>query len=315
MNKDILVFDFHRGTTHDGPGMRTTIFLKGCSLKCKWCHNPESLSTKPQLQWDGNKCIACLSCVKVCTQGALKAGKNGIEINRKICNECFECVDVCPANAMNKTGKWWNVDDLIKEACKDHMFFDAFDGGVTISGGEPLMQVDAILPLLKELKQRKISIAIDTCGQVSESAFDKVFEYTDVFLYDIKILKSENHKKWTGSRNETIINNFKHLMELISKNNSKKCWIRTPLIPYATACTQNIIEIAEFLLPFKEYIDRWELCSFNNVCKDKYKKLQIDWYFDSEPLMMASQADKYYNIARELFGEKVVLSGLTAKDE
>ena len=130
-----LVFDIHRGTTHDGPGMRTTVFLKGCPLHCRWCQNPESISPVRELQWDAKKCIGCMSCVTRCAVNALAAQADGIRIDRTACRQCFTCADQCPAKAMGTVGEYWETARLVKEACKDDMFFDDFSGGVTVSGG------------------------------------------------------------------------------------------------------------------------------------------------------------------------------------
>jgi len=176
-------------STEDGPGLRTTVFFKGCSLNCLWCHNPESISPKPQIQWLGTSCIGCGICVKTCPELALEKTEKGIIINRSLCNGCGLCTEECPTIAMELLGKKWNVHDLACELIKDRAYFEPSGGGVTLSGGEAALQNDFCLSLLKELKERGIQTALDTCGQVSQSWLTSLLPYVDILLYDIKRLK------------------------------------------------------------------------------------------------------------------------------
>ncbi len=307
-----LVFDFHRGTTHDGPGMRTTVFFKGCPLHCKWCHNPESISPKPELQWDGKKCIGCRTCVNSCPKQALEAGEEGIRILKDRCQRCFQCATHCPAKAMRVTGKDWELPQLVREACKDQIFFEEFGGGVTASGGEPMAQHEFVGEFLKELKGRGIHTALDTSGFATWEKYEKLYPYVDTFLYDMKLIDDQEHKLWTGVSNRLILNNLVLLAEGMRQEGKRKLWIRTPLIPGATAQEDNIRGIGQWIRRHVlDVVERWELCAFNNVCREKYEKLGMEWFFAQEPLMTKEEVESLAAIGREWAGERLVVSGLT----
>lgn len=309
-----LVFDFHRGTTYDGPGMRTTVFFKGCPLQCRWCHNPEGINPNPEIQWTENKCIGCLSCVNTCKSHAIRATEAGIVLNRDICQECYECVESCPSKALKLVGQYWTVEALVKEACKDHMFFDGFNGGVTVSGGEPILQFSFLIDFLKELKNQNIDIALDTSGFGKRDAYERIYPYIDTFLYDIKFMDEALHVKYTGVSNKLILSNLKYLVEKMRRQKDAKLWIRTPLIPQATATEENIAAIGQFIQKeLSDVIERWELCAFNNVCREKYRKLGKKWEYESVELMNESQVKALADTARKYVKDLLVCSGMTKK--
>ena len=311
-----LVFDFHRGTTHDGPGMRTTVFLKGCPLHCQWCHNPESINPNREIQWDEKKCIGCLQCVNNCSNGAIVQGEGRISVDSKKCQNCYKCTENCPSKALSVVGKYWDCKDLVKEACKDKMFFEDFEGGVTISGGEPVLQHYFLVDFLKELKNENVNVAIDTCGFGKREVYEKIYPYVDVFLYDIKLMDCKLHEKYTGVSNKLILSNLKNIANKSREDGKKRIWIRTPLIPGATATKENIEAIGDFIRrELADVIERWELCAFNNVCKEKYRKLDKDWQFQDEKLMTIDEVQDLSDIARSYVGDLLVVSGLTRKNE
>lgn len=313
--KQGMVFDFHRGTTHDGPGMRTTVFMKGCPLHCEWCHNPESIERHQQLQWTEKKCIACRTCEITCKQHAISLTEDGVVIQKSKCNKCMECAEECPAKALEVVGKYWEADALAKEAMKDQDFFKEFDGGITVSGGEPMLQYEFLVPFLKILKEKEQHVALDTCGYASWKAYEEVYPYVDTFLYDIKLMDSEQHKKFTGVPNELILENLVKLANKVSQDPNKEIWIRTPLIPGATVSEENISKIGQFIKDnLMGAVTRWELCAFNNVCRDKYIKLNRQWKYKDEALMTESLVDSCLNIAKSYVGELAMTSGLTAKE-
>ena len=287
-NKDIqgTLLEIIRMSTEDGPGIRTTVFFKGCSLACSWCHNPESISAKPQIQWLATSCIGCGICVETCPEKALEKTEKGILINRTVCNGCGLCTEECPTTAMELLGRKWNVQNLADELVKDRAYFEPSGGGVTLSGGEAALQNDFCLSLLKELKSRGIQTALDTCGQVPQALLASLLPYVDILLYDIKEIETEKHKKFTGVGNEKILANA------IFAANYKKThlypktlWIRTPVIPGATDTAENIRGIGDFInANLQGAIARWELCAFNNLCRDKYKRLGIVWPFANTEL-------------------------------
>lgn len=185
----MIVLDIQRMSTEDGPGLRTTLFVKGCPLSCKWCHNPESISYKMQNEWIKVRCIGCLSCIKVCPNNALTMTPNGLIIDRQKCTVCKKCIDACPTGALETKGENKIVDGLYKELIKDKAYWGE-DGGVTISGGEVLSQSKEAALLLAKLKADGVHTAIDTSGFCSRADIDKVLAYTDLFLYDLKIYDS-----------------------------------------------------------------------------------------------------------------------------
>lgn len=307
-----LIFDFHRGTVHDGPGMRTTVFFKGCPLQCEWCHNPESIKPNEELQYDKNKCIWCLVCIDTCKKEALESTESGIKINRSKCNRCFLCVKKCPSKALNKVGSYWDTEELVNEALKDQMFFKDFSGGITVSGGEPILQHAFLYDFLVALKEKNIDIALDTSGFGRREIFEKIYPLVDTFLYDIKFIDEKEHIKFTGVSNKTIISNLKYIANNIRKDRCKKIWIRTPLIPSATATHKNIDEIGTFIeKELLDVIDRWELCAFNNVCKEKYIKMNKKWKYEQTTLLTEKEVSSLKSIAEKYARDLVIVSGLT----
>ncbi|MFA5322799.1 MAG: glycyl-radical enzyme activating protein [Smithella sp.] len=311
------ILEIVRMSTEDGPGLRTTIFFKGCSLNCAWCHNPESISLKPQIQWLGASCIGCGICVETCPEKALEKTGKGISIKRSICNGCGLCTEECPTTAMELLGKKWNAHDMADELVKDRVYFEQSGGGVTLSGGEASLQSDFCLALLKELKSRGIQTAIDTCGQIPRKTLAEVLPYVDILLYDLKEIDTEKHRQFTGSGNEKILDNIIFTADYIKTHASPKTfWIRTPVIPGATDTPENIQGIGDFInTHLRGTVNRWELCAFNNLCRDKYKRLGIDWPYADKELPEKSFMEKLCQIAKSAATLPVVCwSGSTKID-
>jgi pyruvate formate lyase activating enzyme len=284
------ILHLQRLSTEDGPGIRTTVFFKGCPLHCAWCHNPESFMLKPQVQWIGNRCISCDSCIEVCEQHGLTRTEAGIERDRVLCTVCGNCVDACPTGAMEQLGEHVTVEELVHELVKDLAFFEKSGGGVTLSGGEPSLQPEFTLALIKALKQRGVSVALDTCGLCTPETLEKLVSEVDIVLFDLKLIDLVEHTRWTGVGNERILSNLLSVRDLMKRASSKTLWVRTPLIPGATDQKGNIQGIGAFLAHNLDgVVDRWELCAFNNLCRDKYLRLGMEWKFAETPLM--SRAD------------------------
>lgn len=205
-----MISGIKRMEIHDGDGIRTTVFLKGCPLRCVWCHNPEGLSGKPQIAVFRQKCIGCGSCTALCPREAVSLGT----VDRERCIGCGLCADGCPAGAIVRYGEEWEPEALAKVLARDEPFFKSSGGGVTLSGGECLMQPEFAEALAKELKRMGISVYIDTCGFVSREALERVIPYTDRFLYDIKAMDPAVHKACTGQENAVILGNLRYLSQL-----------------------------------------------------------------------------------------------------
>ncbi len=295
------IFEIQRMSTEDGPGIRTTVFMKGCTLQCRWCHNPESISPQPQVHWVNSRCIGCKNCIESCPAGALLLESEGISINRDVCNGCGICAEECPSTAMELLGKKWNVDALTDELLKDRVYFEKSGGGITIGGGESTMQSPFVSSLLQKLKEEKIHTAIDTCGQTKKEFLDSILPYTDLVLYDIKEIDPDKHRAFTGKTNERILNNLIYVSKYMNTHvQPGEIWIRTPLIPNATAREDNIRGIGIFIAThLGDVVRRWELLSFNNLCKDKYLRLGLEWEFRESELLSKDYMEKLAAIAMD----------------
>lgn len=276
----IRYLDIQRMSSEDGPGLRTTIFFKGCSLACVWCHNPESIQKKFQVHWLSARCIGCGTCLNVCPNGALSQTESGIKIDRRLCTGCYTCFSACPTLALEGKGQDAEPAELCRELVKDRAYFGR-DGGVTLSGGEALLQEGAI-ELLQLLKAEGVQTAVDTCGMLFTEQLERALPYTDILLYDLKLMNDADHERWTGRGNTMILRNL-GVAALWAKGNGR-LWIRTPIIPGATDSVENIRAIGERINAIGG-AERWELCAFNNLCSDKYKRLDIDWAFKGAPLV------------------------------
>jgi pyruvate formate lyase activating enzyme len=290
-----LILHLQRLSTEDGPGIRTTIFFKGCPLHCWWCHNPESISAHPQVQWIETRCIGCETCLEVCPNGALTRLENDeIFVDRDKCQGCGVCIEACPSTALELLGVQVTLDELLSELLKDRAYFAASGGGVTASGGEPTMQASFVARLFASLQAEGIHTALDTCGACSLAALESILPHTDLLLYDLKLMDDAHHSRVTGQGNQRILDNLVSVEKMIQHNHlSTRLWIRTPLIPGITDQSGNFDAIGAFLHnDLDAWVDRWELCAFNNLCQDKYRRLGLAWAFEHTPLMTQSELDR-----------------------
>jgi pyruvate formate lyase activating enzyme len=302
------LLEIQRLSTEDGPGIRTTVFLKGCYLSCQWCHNPESISYKPQLQWLKSNCIGCQSCVSVCPNQALSFIEDEIIIDKNSCKADGICTEECPSGALELMGKDVLVDEVVKEVLKDKSFFEKSGGGVTLSGGEPTMQHDFVLAFFKKIKENGIHTALDTCGLGMRASYEKILPYTDLILYDIKEIDPEKHKQFTGNSNEKVLENLKFISEWMNNNHiPKELWIRTPIIPDATDTEENLQGIGKFIYENELHPSRWELCAFNNLCSDKYLRLGSPWLFEKYDLIAAERMEHFLKIAKNSGVDKQIV--------
>ncbi len=259
-----IVSDIQRYCIHDGPGIRTVVFLKGCPLSCGWCSNPESQDFTPQLLYVPSKCIGCLRCAEVCPTGCISgvAGKP-ISIDREKCNKCFECVKVCPSKALLQKGRIYSVDEVIAEVIRDEKFFKSSNGGVTLSGGEVLVQYNFAAHILKALKELNINTAVETTGYGKWEHLKLIADYTDIILYDIKHYNNEAHLQGTGVENHLIIDNLRKLIEL-----GKNVVVRIPVIPGYNMDASSIEGIISLLK--KLDVKKIDLLPFHQLGKNKY---------------------------------------------
>ncbi|MCD6317639.1 glycyl-radical enzyme activating protein, partial [Candidatus Aerophobetes bacterium] len=202
-----LIFKFQRYAIQDGPGIRTSVFLKGCPLRCKWCSNPESWFPYQEIFFRQEKCFQCGDCIYACPRKAITWNNDGIQINRKLCDGCGKCVAVCPTDALSLVGRYFSLKEVMEEIEKDVLFYYNSGGGVTLTGGEPTMQIGFVAELAKRLQKERISVALDTCGYASWDRLIRVLEFTDVVLYDFKVMDPNKHKELTGVENDLILQN------------------------------------------------------------------------------------------------------------
>ncbi len=300
--KDLLglVFNIQRFSIHDGPGIRTTVFLKGCNLKCFWCHNPESINPKIQMQFFKDKCIycgACLECENSAHSFYIDDEKRNHVYDPTKCVCCGSCMDKCYSKAIDIAGKYYDVDSVFYEIMKDKSFYGD-DGGVTFSGGEPLLQADFVAEVAKKCKEAGITVAIDTAGNVPYSSIEKVLPYADYFLFDVKHADSQKHFEVTGVHNERIQEN---LGKLLTTN--VKVRIRVPLIPTVNYDENSVKAIAQTVADrLKESggkIDKFEFMPFHGIAVGKYHSLSLDYKAEGFEPPEKSLIEKYYQIVRE----------------
>lgn len=262
------LFDIKHFAVHDGPGIRTTVFFKGCPLKCIWCHNPESISRNRQLGYIEHKCVNCGRCAAVCPNGAHTMTENHIHsFDREKCTACGKCAEACYLNNLILYGKDRDVEVVLEEVLEDRDFYDTSNGGVTLSGGECLTQASFCAELLKRVKAEGIHTAVDTCGFVSREAFNQVIPYTDLFLYDMKAYDEEVHKKCTGQSNQIILENLKYLDET-----GCKIEIRIPFVPEYNG--DQIAKIGRFLSGLHNIVGV-RILPYHNFAGTKYRSLDM----------------------------------------
>ncbi len=287
-----FIFDIQHYAIYDGPGIRTTIFFKGCPLQCLWCHNPESQLLRPQVSYFSERCKRCGACVKACPNLALSLTNSGVEIKTDLCKLCTTCIRVCPNKARALIGEEKTIEEIKDIICQDKPFYEGSGGGVTISGGEATLQSTFLIELLSSLKVEGIHTALETCGYFKKDLISKLVEVVDLFLYDIKHIDNEAHKKFTGVSNDIILSNFEKILEIID---SKRIIVRIPLIPNVNTNLRVVSQIAEYLID-KNYSGPIHLMPYNKLSKTKYDKVgKLNNYKD----MGILTEDTIANISKE----------------
>lgn len=264
-NKKGMIFDIQRFSVSDGPGIRTTVFFKGCNLKCVWCHNPESQSSASEMLFYKNKCVNCGKCKELCANSLEK------------CSLCGKCVIECQAEARTIAGKEYTADEVVRELVKDKRLYENSGGGVTFSGGECMLQTDFLTELLKRCKEEGLHTALDTAGHIPFEYFERIMPYTDLFLYDVKCFDAEIHKRYTGVTNELILENLKKLLHL-----KTPIWVRIPIIPSVNDSIAEMKKIKSLFDLFGQP-KKIELLPYHAIGNSKYEAMNKEYPIFSVP--------------------------------
>jgi pyruvate formate lyase activating enzyme len=270
-----LIFNVQKYSIHDGPGIRTTVFFKGCPLTCPWCHNPESRGRQPFVYYDRERCLGCEACVRACPEGALSRNGTGIVTDTDRCETHAFCAEACPAEARRLVGRRVTVDGLLAEIQRDRTFYERSGGGVTFSGGEPLLQWKFLVDVLAACGKHGLHRAVDTSGYGEPDVLDRVAAETDLFLYDIKLMDPAQHRRLTGVPLEPILDNLARLLRA-----GAKVLIRVPLIPGVTS-DESIARTAALLASLPE-VDGVQLLPYHKSARDKHRKFGMPWLLASD---------------------------------
>ena len=273
-----IIFDVKQYALHDGPGIRTTVFLKGCPLCCQWCHNPEGIGTSPQILYQKRRCIACGECLLVCPEEALSLTPEGVVTDRVLCNLNGACADICPAEARELVGKTVSAEEILETVKKDIPFYRQSGGGVTFSGGEPLKQADFLFECLKLCGREGIHRAVDTSGYAELEIIKQIARETDLFLYDLKFMDSEKHRHFTGVSNQLILANLKYLAR-----SGARVIVRFPFIPGINDDDENIDLVGMYLRVLPE-IETVHILPYHGHQENKYVRLDVEYKTKDLPL-------------------------------
>jgi len=268
-----LVFSIQRYSTEDGPGIRTTVFMKGCPLRCLWCHNPEGQELYPQIAFNDSRCIGCKACVDACPQGAITFTVDGPWTDKGKCQNCGKCAEVCPTGARELIGKYMTAEEAFSEVERDILFYRNSGGGVTVGGGEPMMQPRFLVEFLKKCHEKGIHTALDTSGHAKWKTIGEALMYVDLVLYDIKQIDPAKHADYTGVSNELILENARRISD-----KGIPIIIRIPVISGYTDAEENIRYIMEFV-SILESVTTVDLLPFHRLGEPKYKKLDRNYEF------------------------------------
>ncbi len=294
-NNQGIVFNIQKYSIHDGPGIRTLVFLKGCPLKCAWCSNPESQAYQPEIAYKQSSCLSCKKCVKICPVNALSYNEDKILIDRAKCNQCKKCVEVCASNALICYGDIMTTDEVIDKVEQDSIFYARSGGGMTLSGGEPLFQPEFAISLLKEAYERRINRAIETCGYTSQEVLLEACNYANYVLFDIKHSDSDIHKQFTSVDNIRILSNLEVLRNKFPK---LKIHIRTPVIPSVNDSEKVISEIAKIAKEIKAC--NFELLPYHKAGTIKYSYLDKIYTLEQDSIE-EEKIIRLKNMAKEVF--------------
>jgi len=298
-----MIFDIKRYAIHDGPGIRTTIFLKGCPLNCLWCHNPEGKAAEKEFMWWEKRCIGCRDCQKACAKNAVSFSDDSLILDMGKCDFCGACLAVCHSQALELIGRELTVSQLMREIEKDVAFYDESGGGATFSGGEPLMQPVFLHSLLKACEEREIHTAVDTCGYVDPKILLDMGDLADLFLYDLKAIDDRKHIEFTGVSNKLILENVKRLSDI-----GRRVIVRFPLIPNVNDDETDILELGTFVSSLRN-VKELHILPYHKAGVEKAKRLKKQ----QEPLFVSHppSAERLSEIVEMLrdFGLEIQVGG------
>ncbi|MDY5233729.1 MAG: glycyl-radical enzyme activating protein [Faecalicoccus sp.] len=283
-----LIFNIQKFSIHDGPGIRTTIFLKGCPLRCKWCANPESQSAHVQILWDQKKCVHCLQCVKSCMHQAISCKEGEIHIDEELCQGCLNCVSTCLQSALSNEGETKEIEEIVRIALQDKDFYEESGGGITISGGEGMSQPYFLKELVKELKKHNLHLAIETTGYIPKETFHELAPLFDLLLFDVKHYDTNRHFEDTGVHNEQIINNLKW-----ATHQGLEILPRIPVIPSFNNSIQDAAGLASLLTEIG--LKKVQLLPFHQFGERKYEMMHKEYAYKNVRALQKEDLIEYQN--------------------
>ncbi|MFH1434445.1 MAG: glycyl-radical enzyme activating protein [Pseudomonadota bacterium] len=287
-----VVFNIQRFSIHDGPGIRTTVFFKGCPLRCGWCSNPESLNPYPEIITRDGKCIRCGRCAEACSEQAIEVAEGRRNIQWEKCNDCMDCAEVCPSGAIEAAGKTMTVAEVLGIVERDAGFYRRSGGGMTLSGGEPLMQRRFSCELLREARKKGVHTALDTSGYADWDVLEEALSYTDLVLFDVKHPDSEAHRQATGVPNERILDN----LQKTAARQGQKIWVRYPLIPRFSDSEEQLKELCKLILDLKPSVEKISLLSYHKFGELKYAAMGKDYPWKGISLIKDEDVGKFRNL-------------------
>lgn len=304
------IVNIQRFSTEDGPGIRTTVFFKGCPMRCPWCHNPEAMRAVLEPVWHAGRCLGDRHCVQVCPAGAIASTEQGIVIDRALCTGCGACVDYCPSEAIEVHGRKTLVTAILDRVKRDRTFFEVSGGGVTLSGGEPLAQPEAAVNLLRVLKDAGVHTALDTCGAAPQHVLEEALDATDLVLFDVKTVDRSKHERFTGMP-------FQRVAAAAQVVNRARVpvWVRTPIIPGYTDDEAGLRAVARFVRETFERCERHDLLAYSNLCRSKYGQLGRPFALAETLLLSATAMERLAAAVREEGSPNVHWSGPTLIEE
>ncbi len=300
LNKKGTIFNIQRFSTSDGPGIRTVVFFKGCPLNCSWCHNPESKYIKKDVFYKSDLCIGCGACANVCDNNGHNFSSKEHSLNRENCKLCGKCAEVCATKALELCGKETSAIEVVETALRDKPFYEESGGGITLSGGEPLMQFDFALEVLKLAKQNGLHTCIETCGY-TQNNLQELAEYVDLWLYDIKLVDDGEHKKYTGVSNKIILKN----LDLLDKLNAKIV-LRCPIIPNVNMHEQHFKELSRIANSYKNIVEV-DLETYHPLGISKAEQLGIKQMYQNTKFLNKSEIECFAEILKTTTDIKVVI--------